>query len=161
MAAEQKITLSVIKADVGGWVGHSCSHPDMLALAAKHVEGAVKRGLLVDGQVLHVGDDVELIMTHHHGENNSEVHKFAWDTFLDLTELAKRMKLYGAGQDMLADAFSGNVKGMGPGVAELYFEERKSEPILIFMADKTSPGAWNLPLFRIFGDPFNTVGLVI
>ena len=67
--------------------GHSSSHPDMLALAAKHVEGAVKRGLLVDGQVLHVGDDVELIMTHHHGENNSEVHKFAWDTFLDLTEL--------------------------------------------------------------------------
>jgi len=161
MAAEQKITLSVIKADVGGWVGHSCSHPDMLALAAKHVEGAVKRGLLVDGQVLHVGDDVELIMTHHHGENNAEVHKFAWDTFLDLTELAKRMKLYGAGQDMLADAFSGNVKGMGPGVAEMSFVERKSEPVVIFMADKTSPGAWNLPLFKMFADPFNTVGLVI
>ncbi len=161
MAAEQKITLSVIKADVGGWVGHSCSHPDMLALAAKHVEGAVKRGLLVDGQVLHCGDDVELIMTHHHGENNSEVHKFAWDTFLDLTELAKRMKLYGAGQDMLADAFSGNVKGMGPGVAEMSFVERKSEPVVIFMADKTSPGAWNLPLFKMFADPFNTVGLVI
>jgi len=161
MAAEQKITLSVIKADVGGWVGHSCSHPDMLALAAKHVEGAVKRGLLVDGQVLHVGDDVELIMTHHHGENNAEVHKFAWDTFLDLTELAKRMKLYGAGQDMLADAFSGNVKGMGPGVAEMRFVERKSEPVVIFMADKTSPGAWNLPLFKMFADPFNTVGLVI
>ena len=161
MAAEQKITLSVIKADVGGWVGHSCSHPDMLALAAKHVEGAVKRGLLVDGQVLHCGDDVELIMTHHHGENNVEVHKFAWDTFLDLTELAKRMKLYGAGQDMLADAFSGNVKGMGPGVAEMSFVERKSEPVVIFMADKTSPGAWNLPLFKMFADPFNTVGLVI
>ncbi len=161
MAAEQKITLSVIKADVGGWVGHCSSHPDMLALAAKHVEGAVKRGLLVDGQVLHVGDDVELIMTHHHGENNSEVHKFAWDTFLDLTELAKKMKLYGAGQDMLADAFSGNVKGMGPGVAEMSFVERKSEPVVIFMADKTSPGAWNLPLFKMFADPFNTVGLVI
>ncbi len=161
MATEQKITLSVIKADVGGWVGHSCSHPDMLALAAKHVEGAVKRGLLVDGQVLHVGDDVELIMTHHHGENHTEVHKFAWDTFLDLTELAKRMKLYGAGQDMLADAFSGNVKGMGPGVAEMSFVERKSEPVVIFMADKTSPGAWNLPLFKMFADPFNTVGLVI
>ncbi len=161
MAAAGKITLSVIKADVGGWVGHSTCHPDMLALARKIVKGAVDRGLLVDGQVLNVGDDVELIMTHERGEEDAEIHKFAWDTFMELTALAKKMKLYGAGQDMLADAFSGNVKGMGPGVAELVFAERKSEPILIFMADKTSPGAWNLPLFRIFGDPFNTIGLVI
>jgi fructose 1,6-bisphosphate aldolase/phosphatase len=29
------------------------------------------------------------------------------------------------------------------------------------MADKTSPGAWNLPLYKIFADPFNTAGLVI
>jgi fructose 1,6-bisphosphate aldolase/phosphatase len=161
MAAEKKITLSVIKADVGGMVGHCSSHPDMLALAKKHVDDAVKRGLLVDGQVLHVGDDVELIMTHNRGENNAKVHQFAWDTFLDLTELAKCMKLYGAGQDMLADAFSGNVKGMGPGVAEMSFVERKSEPVVIFMADKTSPGAWNLPVYKMFADPFNTVGLVI
>jgi fructose 1,6-bisphosphate aldolase/phosphatase len=161
MGAAEKITLSVIKADVGGWVGHCSSHPDMLALAAKLVKKAVDRKFLVDGQVLHVGDDIELIMTHHRGEENTEVHEFAWNTFLELTELAKRMKLYGAGQDMLADAFSGNVKGMGPGVAEMSFVERKSEPIVIFMADKTSPGAWNLPLFRMFGDPFNTPGLVI
>ena len=161
MAAEKKITLSVIKADVGGMVGHCSSHPDMLALAKKHVDDAIARGLLVDGQVLHVGDDVELIMTHNRGENNAKVHQFAWDTFLDLTELAKCMKLYGAGQDMLADAFSGNVKGMGPGVAEMSFVERKSEPVVIFMADKTSPGAWNLPVFKMFADPFNTVGLVI
>jgi len=50
---------------------------------------------------------------------------------------------------------------MGPGVAEMEFVERKSEPVIIFMADKTSAGAWNLPLYKIFGDPFNTAGLVI
>jgi fructose 1,6-bisphosphate aldolase/phosphatase len=50
---------------------------------------------------------------------------------------------------------------MGPGVAEMAFQERKSETVLIFMADKTSAGAWNLPLYRIFADPFNTIGLVI
>jgi fructose 1,6-bisphosphate aldolase/phosphatase len=161
MAAEKKLTLSVIKADVGGWVGHSTCHPDMMALARSLVAKGVERGLLVDGQVLNVGDDVELIMTHHRGEENSDIHEFAWDTFMELTQLARRMKLYGAGQDMLADSFSGNVKGMGPGVAELHFEERQSEPVIIFMADKTSPGAWNLPLFRIFADPFTTVGLVI
>lgn len=69
--------------------------------------------------------------------------------------------MYGAGQDLLADAFSGNVKGMGPGVAEMEFEERKSEPVVIFFADKTSPSAWNLPLYEIFADPMNTAGLVI
>jgi fructose 1,6-bisphosphate aldolase/phosphatase len=161
MGAAEKITLSVIKADVGGWVGHSTVHPEMMALARSIIQGAVERGFLVDGQVLNVGDDVELIMTHHRGEEDVEIHEFAWNTFMELTALAKRLKLYGAGQDMLADAFSGNVKGMGPGVAEMSFVERPSEPVIIFMADKTSPGAWNLPLFRIFGDPFNTAGLVI
>jgi len=29
------------------------------------------------------------------------------------------------------------------------------------MADKTEPGSWNLPLFKIFADPFNTAGLII
>ncbi len=55
----------------------------------------------------------------------------------------------------------GTVKVVGPGVAEMEFVERKSEPVIIFMADKTSAGAWNLPLYKIFGDPFNTAGLVI
>jgi len=50
---------------------------------------------------------------------------------------------------------------MGPGYAELDFEERRSEPVICFLADKTEPGAWNLPLYKIFADPFNTAGLVI
>jgi fructose 1,6-bisphosphate aldolase/phosphatase len=62
---------------------------------------------------------------------------------------------------MLADAFSGNIRGMGPGVAEMEFTERKAEPIVAFMMDKTEPGAFNFPIFKIFADPFNTAGLVI
>jgi fructose 1,6-bisphosphate aldolase/phosphatase len=122
---------------------------------------AQSEGLLVDFHVMHCGDDLELIMTHRNGENYEPVHKLAWNTFIECTKLAEKMKLYGAGQDILSDAFSGNVKGMGPGIAEMEIEERKSEPILIFMGDKTSPGAWNLPLYKIFVDPFNTAGLVI
>ncbi|GAH58183.1 unnamed protein product, partial [marine sediment metagenome] len=83
------------------------------------------------------------------------------DTFIDCTEVAKKLGLHGAGQDLLSDAFSGNVKGMGPGVAEMEFEERAAETIIIFMADKTSSGAWNMPLYKMFADPFNTIGLVI
>jgi fructose 1,6-bisphosphate aldolase/phosphatase len=77
------------------------------------------------------------------------------------TKVAKKLKLHGAGQDLLSDAFSGNVKAMGPGVAEMEIEERQAETVLIFMADKTSAGAWNMPLYRMFADPFNTIGLVI
>jgi fructose 1,6-bisphosphate aldolase/phosphatase len=157
----EKITLSVIKADVGGYVGHSCIHPDLLKTAEDRVFIAREKGLLVDCHVTRCGDDLELIMTHKHGIENEQVHKLAWDTFVACTEVAKGLKLYGAGQDLLQDTFTGTVKGMGPGVAEMEFEERKSDPVIVFMADKTSPGAWNLPLYRIFADPFNTAGLVI
>lgn len=161
MQQEDKITFSVIKADIGGYVGHTTVHPQTLEAAQEALQKAVAQGLLIDGQVTHCGDDVELIMTHRRGVEDTEIHRFAWDTFVELTEIAKSLKLYGAGQDLLADTFSGNVKGMGPGVAELSFVERPSEPMVVFMADKTSPGAWNLPLYKIFADPFNTIGLVI
>ncbi|MDY6821176.1 MAG: fructose-1,6-bisphosphate aldolase/phosphatase [Deferribacterota bacterium] len=158
---EEKITISVIKADVGGITGHSMVHSDLLCVARKEIEEACHDRLIIDGFVTNVGDDLELIMTHRKGEENEEIHKFAWDVFKKATEKAKELKLYGAGQDLLKDAFSGNIKGMGPGVAEIEFIERKSDPIIIFMADKTSPGAWNYPLYKIFADPFNTAGLII
>lgn len=155
------VTLSVIKADIGGYVGHSASHPDILELARKRLANARSAGILIDFHVASCGDDLELIMTHRQGNDAKAVHRIAWDTFMACTKLARELKLYGAGQDMLADAFSGNVKGMGPGVAEMTFVERKSEPVIVFCGDKCAPGAWNLPLFRIFADPFNTIGLVI
>ncbi|GAW92043.1 fructose-1,6-bisphosphate aldolase/phosphatase [Calderihabitans maritimus] len=153
-----KVTLTVIKADIGGFVGHSSVHPKVMEKAQ---EVLAESDLLVDFHVTHVGDDINLIMTHRHGTDSEEIHKLAWDTLVACTEIAKELKLYGAGQDLLADAFSGNVKGMGPGVAEMEFEERKSEPVIVFMADKTEPGAWNYPLYKMFADPFNTIGLVI
>jgi fructose 1,6-bisphosphate aldolase/phosphatase len=154
----KKVTVSVIKADIGGYVGHSSMHPDIIEKAKGLLEG---HPLLIDSYVAHVGDDLNLIMVHEKGRNCGEIHQLAWDIFVACTEVAKKLKLYGAGQDLLADAFSGNIKGLGPGVAEMEFEERKSEPIIVFMADKTEPGAWNFPLYKIFADPFNTIGLVI
>jgi len=155
-----KTTVSVIKADVGSYPGHSRTHPKLLEVAARMLKEA-EGGLLTDSYVTHCGDDLELIMTHTRGEDDEEIHKLAWDVFMECARIAKEMKLYGAGQDLLADAFSGNVKGMGPGVAEMEFEERGSDPLLVFMADKTEPGAWNYFLYKIFADPFSTAGLVI
>jgi fructose 1,6-bisphosphate aldolase/phosphatase len=154
----EKITLSCIKADVGGYVGHGEVHPDMLDRARELLS---ESDLLIDYHVTRVGDDINLIMTHGNGVDSPSVHELAWDTFNKVTEVAKKLKLYGAGQDLLVDAFSGNVRGLGPGVCEMEFEERPSEPVVVFMADKTEPGAWNMPLYKMFADPFNTPGLVI
>jgi len=156
-----KMTLSILKADVGGYIGHSGSHPTLVAKAREEMAKGKKSGVLTDYCVLTCGDDLELIMSHTKGVSNKQVHALAWSTFKTCTEVAKELKLYGAGQDLLSDAFSGNVKGLGPGVAEMEFVERRSEPIIVFMADKTSPGAWNLPLYKMFADPFNSPGLVI
>lgn len=160
MSAE-KVTVSVIKADVGSVVGHSRPHPSMMEAAKDILTDAQKQGVIEDFYVTRVGDDINLFMTHYKGENNKDVHGAAWECFQKAAKLAKSMKLYAAGQDILTDAFSGNVKGAGPGSAEMSFEERGSEPLMFFIADKTEPSAYSMPLSRIFLDPFTTTGLVV
>ena len=161
MAEKVKTTLSVIKADIGSLAGHHIVHPDTMAAATKVLAEAKSKGLIIDFYVTHVGDDLQLIMTHRKSVDAPEIHELAWNAFKEAANVAKELGLYAAGQDLLSDAFSGNVKGLGPGVAEMEFVERPSEPVAIFMADKTEPGAFNLPIFRIFADPFNTAGLII
>ncbi|MDX1611757.1 MAG: fructose-1,6-bisphosphate aldolase/phosphatase [Candidatus Thermoplasmatota archaeon] len=156
-----KVTVSIIKCDVGGWPGHSTTHPKLEETAEGILNKAKSGGLIKDFHVTHVGDDLDLIMSHTHGADNEDVHALAFDAFEQATEVAEELGLYGAGQDLLSDAFSGNVRGMGPGVAELEFTKRVSEPILAFLMDKTEPGAFNLPIYRMFADPFSTAGLVI
>ena len=63
--------------------------------------------------------------------------------------------------DLLKDSFSGNVKGMGPGVAELEFEERPNEAFTVFAADKTEPGCFNYPMYRLFVDSLSNTGLIV
>lgn len=157
----RRITLSAIKADIGGYVGHTTVHPEVVERCRRMLQSAREDGAIVDFEIGHVGDDLHLLMTHREGVGSERVHRLAWDTFLAGTEVARRLKLYGAGQDLLSNSFSGNVRGLGPGCAEIEFDERKSEPFIVFRADKCAPGAWNLPLFRMFADPFNTPGLVI
>ncbi len=92
---------------------------------------------------------------------NVDIHKLAWDAFMAGTKVAKSEGLYGAGQDLLKDSFSGNVKGMGPGVAEMAFEERPNEAFTVFAADKTEPGAFNYPIYRMFVDALSNTGLIV
>jgi hypothetical protein len=123
--------------------------------------------LLIDGMVTYTGDDIALLMSHTKGAGAPEVHQFAWSCFLEATEIARAEGAYAAGQDLLVDAPSGNVRGAGPGVAEIEFERddrsdyRPAEAFMVFAGDKCAPGAYNLPLYLAFCDPMHNGGLLL
>ena len=154
-----KITISVIKADVGGIGGHTLPSDGLLNAIKNTVKGA--GDLLIDHYIGYCGDDTHIVMAHTHGVNNKDIHQLAWDAFMAGTKIAKQEGLYGAGQDLLKDSFSGNIKGMGPGVAEMEFEERANEAFTVFAADKTEPGAFNYPMYRLFVDSLSNTGLIV
>ena len=155
-----KTTLSVIKADIGSIGGHIAPSKRLLERVREVVETSGK-SIITDHHISHTGDDIAILMTHRRGVNDEKVHKLAWDAFVAGTAVAKEEGLYGAGQDLLKDSFSGNVRGMGPAVAEMEVEERPNDPFLFFAADKTDPGAYNLPLYLAFADVMNTPGLIL
>ena len=162
-----RITVSVIKADVGSIGGHTRPSERMLEVVRAQVREAVRFQLLLDGLVTHTGDDIAIIMSHTRGPGAREIHRFAWDSFLAATQEARAAGLYGAGQDLLVDAPSGNVRGAGPAVAEIEFDrdpanrDRPAEPFLVFAGDKCGPGAYNYPLYALFCDPMHNGGLLL
>ncbi|MBI4328671.1 MAG: fructose 1,6-bisphosphatase [Chloroflexi bacterium] len=164
-----KLTVSILKADVGSIGGHTKPSRHMLAASEAAVKEAIRKGLLIDGSVSHTGDDIALLVTHTRGPGDFDVHQFAWNTFLKAAGIAAKYGLYGAGQDLLKDAPSGNIRGAGPAVAELEFNHdvvktnkvRPAESFMMFAADKCGPGAYNLPLFLAFADPMYCAGLML
>lgn len=156
----QKITISALKADVGSIGGHIRPSEGLLQAVENFVKKAIGK-TIIDCRVSFTGDDVCILCTHTLGKLAEEVHRLAWDAFVTGTKVAMEEGLYGAGQDLLKDAFSGNVKGLGPAVAELEITERPNEPFVLFTADKTDPGAYNLPLYLAFADPMHNSGLML
>ena len=154
------ITVSAIKADIGAIGGHTRPSDELLNVVKNYIK-KMGNELLIDHYIGYSGDDIHIVMTHQLGLDNEKIHKLAWDAFSEGTKTAKNQGLYGAGQDLLKDSFSGNVRGMGPGVAEIEMEERQSEVFCIFAADKTEPGAFNFPFWRMFIDAGSNTGLLI
>lgn len=148
-----KTTLSIIKADIGSIGGHIKPSARLGQRVEEYLKANVK-GLASDFFVSHArDDDVATLFNHTGGVGNDKICKLASDAFIAGTTVVKEQGLYGAGQDLLKDSFSGNVRGVGPVVAEMESEERPNEPFLFFAADKTDPGAYNLPLCLMFADP--------
>ncbi len=155
-----KTTISVIKADLGAIGGHIKPSLVLLDAVTNHIKSKSK-GILIDWRVSHTGDDIAILSTHTKGVASEKVHRLCWDAFVAGMKVAKDQGLYGAGQDLLKLDFKGTAKGLGPAVAEMEFEEREAEPFLLIAADKTDPGAFNLPLYLSFCDPMHNSGLVI
>jgi fructose 1,6-bisphosphate aldolase/phosphatase len=155
-----KITISAIKADLGAIGGHIKPSQDLLAAVRNYI-AAKSKGILIDYKITYTGDDIAILSTHEKGAENGKVHQLCWDAFITGMKVAKEQGLYGAGQDLLKLDFRGTCKGLGPAVAEMEFEEREAEPFLFLAADKTDPGAFNLPAYLSFCDPMHNSGLVI
>ena len=156
----KQTTISVIKADIGSIGGHLCPSRYLLNNVENYIKEN-KKDLLINFKISYTGDDIAILSTHNRGKDNPEIHGLMFEAFMKGTEAAREQGLYGAGQDLLKDSFSGNIKGMGPAVAELEFEERENEPFVFFAADKTDPGAYNLPLYLAFTDPMHCSGLIL
>ena len=139
-----KTTISVIKADVGSIGGHIKPSAKLKQTIEQYVRDKGKK-LLIDLYVSSTGDDTALLMSHDRGVNDSKIHELAWDAFMAGTKVAREQGLYGAGQDLLKDAFSGNIRGLGPASCEMEIEERPNEPFVFFAADKTDPADSSSP----------------
>jgi Fructose-1,6-bisphosphatase len=92
-----RLILSVIKADVGSVGGHAQPSARMMATVMGGAAKAIDNGLVIDSFVCHTGDDIAIVRTHTRAEGNSEVHQFAWNTFLAATSVAKISGPYGSG----------------------------------------------------------------
>jgi len=107
----EKITLTVTKADVGGFVGHAAVHEDVAEKARDTLSKASSKGLLIDFWTTSVGDDLVLAMTHEKGLEAKEIHKLGWDTFVACGEVAEKLKLHNPGRDLMSTSFAGTLRG--------------------------------------------------
>ena len=111
-AANQKalFTLSDIKADSGGKVGHTTPPNHFRGVAEASLQEARKLGLIHGtSELIEVGDDGHLLMSHGKGADNNEIHLFAYRTFFRQVWVAEILnyKWYGLGQDLVGDASAG------------------------------------------------------
>ena len=84
-----KLTISVLKADVGSIGGHTKPSRRMLEAVESAVADAISSGLLIDGFVGHTGDEICMSTTNTRGPNDTDIHQFAWANFLKATDIAR------------------------------------------------------------------------
>lgn len=78
-----KITLSIIKADIGSIGGHLKPSQKLLQIVENYIKEKGKK-LIIDYYVGHTGDDIAILTTHKRGVSNPKIHKlcFSFRNFL-------------------------------------------------------------------------------
>ena len=105
-----RFTISDIKADGGGKVGHTTPPNHFRFVAKASLQEATELGLISStSEIIEVGDDEHLLMTHSRGADDNAVHLFAYRTFFRQVWVASTLgyKWYGLGQDLVGDASAG------------------------------------------------------
>jgi fructose 1,6-bisphosphate aldolase/phosphatase len=159
--------IKATKADVGGVGGHVVAADEVKSVVAKFVldnNGYNGEPIFTSMIVTHTGDDVAVtgIVSEH--VDMSVVDELMWDALQEGSAKAAELGLYGPGQDLVADAFTGNLRGAGPATVALALPVRKdnaSQTVLVSFADKTEPMAFNYYATGAYLLPRYNTGLVI
>jgi len=114
--------MKATKADVGGVGGHVVAAEEVKAVLTKfildhnHFNGEPMFSSFI---VTHTGDDIAITGIHSEKVPNEVLDELLWDAFMLGTDKATELGLYGPGQDLIADAFTGNLRGSGPATITL------------------------------------------
>src|SRR6266852_1132705 len=159
--------IKATKCDVGGVGGHVVAADEVKSIIAKFVldnNGYRGEPIFTSLIVTHTGDDVAVTGIMAETVSMSVVDELMWDALQEGAGKAAELGLYGPGQDLVADAFTGNLRGAGPATVALPFPVRKdnaSQTVLVSFADKTEPMAFNHYGTGAYMLPRFNTGLVI
>ncbi|MBI1963704.1 MAG: fructose 1,6-bisphosphatase [Candidatus Rokubacteria bacterium] len=159
--------IKATKADVGGVGGHVVAADEVKSVIAKFVlenNWCGKEPMFTSLIVTHTGDDVAVTGIVAESVDMSLVDQLMWDALHEGARKAAELGLYGPGQDLVADAFTGNLRGTGPATVALPLPVRKdnaSQTVLVSFADKTEPMAFNYYATGAYLLPRFNTGLVI
>jgi len=120
-----KFTVSDIKADAGGRVGHTTTPGHFGPVADASLRAAKDTGMIFGtSKFIAVGDDGHLLMSHTHGADNNKIHLLAYMTFFRQVWVAEvlRYKWYGLGQDLVGDASAGKKTEELAGLTEKFVQ---------------------------------------
>src|ERR671937_770535 len=159
--------IKATKADVGGVGGHVVAADEVKSVIAKFVldnNGYRGEPIFTSLIVTHTGDDCAVTGIMAESVDMSVVDELMWDALQEGATKATELGLYGPGQDLVADAFTGNLRGAGPATVALPFPVRKDNPsqtVLVSFADKTEPMAFNHYATGAYMLPRFNTGLII
>ncbi|MCX6021897.1 MAG: fructose 1,6-bisphosphatase, partial [Chloroflexi bacterium] len=146
---DRQLVCQGTKADIGGIGGHVEASEEVKARIAQFLlENNWYNGepIFLSLIVTHCGDDVGVTMTLVESIPTSVVDQLLWDAYDDGGYVSEKLGLYGVRQDLIAESFTGNLRGSGPASVRLpipMHAQNGSITVVAFYADKTEPAAFN------------------